>query len=258
MPEWFSLIFRYREKQSPDKLGKYPEAVQIDAFPERRYLWTSRIMVIFGVFSICFTIILALAIYVLLPLRSAGPRLYEAYAPESRIRLVPTAEVTVSAEDMMTEEAIHRYIRLRHEIPQTYADLAYRWDKDSEFFQLSASSTYYQFINKMDTDQLVHLMNDKTVREVEIQEVRQISPNLWQAKFATYTSNKDFPQRVKALWNAYLRVEFRDFDEETDKSTYLHNPQGLKVRGYSLGYVGDGMQSESYLYKAKESSRRHE
>ena len=73
MNVFFSKLFRYREKKSPDVLGLYPERVHIEAMPERRYLWTSRIMVIAGVFSICITIMLALTVYVLLPQKNASP-----------------------------------------------------------------------------------------------------------------------------------------------------------------------------------------
>ena len=55
----FNTVFKYKEKSSPDKLGVYPERVHIKAMPERRYLWSSRVLVIMAVFSICLNMILA-------------------------------------------------------------------------------------------------------------------------------------------------------------------------------------------------------
>ena len=69
----FSLLFRYKDKKSPDKLGRYPENFHIPAFPERRYLWTSRILVVCAVMSICINIILTSFIYLLIPQRTAQP-----------------------------------------------------------------------------------------------------------------------------------------------------------------------------------------
>ena len=71
----FNTVFKYKEKSSPDKLGVYPERVHIKAMPERRYLWSSRVLVIMAVFSICLNMILACTIYLLLPQRSSAPRL---------------------------------------------------------------------------------------------------------------------------------------------------------------------------------------
>ena len=71
----FNTVFKYKEKSSPDKLGVYPERVHIKAMPERRYLWSSRVLVIISVFSICLNMMLSSTIYLLLPQRSSAPRL---------------------------------------------------------------------------------------------------------------------------------------------------------------------------------------
>ena len=85
MLELLNTLFRYSEKKSPDKLGRFPERVDIAAMPERRYLWTSRLLVIFSAISICLTMMLASTIYVLLPQRGARPRLYNTNASFSKL-----------------------------------------------------------------------------------------------------------------------------------------------------------------------------
>lgn len=257
MPDWFSLLFRYRDKKSPDELGKYPLAVQVEAYPERRYLWTSRVMVICGIFSLCVTMMLAMTIYVLLPQKVSYPSLYEAQDYNNSLRQMQAAEVSASPEQLLTENAIRRYIVLRHEIPYSYADLAYRWDTSSEFYQLSSLGAYQQFIYKMDYEQMAKLMAMKMVRQVNVEWVRQLTDDLWAAQFTTTTTTKDYPTPAKAVWRAYLRVYFEDFNDDTDKTVYSHNPHGLKIRRYSVGYAGTGENSESYLQSAKEIFERH-
>ena len=69
-------LFKYKEKESPDVLGYFPERVHVDAFPERRYLWTSRFLVMLTCLSICFNMLIACIIYLLLPEQHVQPRLF--------------------------------------------------------------------------------------------------------------------------------------------------------------------------------------
>ena len=73
MFEIFHTIFKYREKESPDKLGLYPERVHVNAMPERRYLWTSRILVILAAISMSINMMLALTVYLLVPKERVSP-----------------------------------------------------------------------------------------------------------------------------------------------------------------------------------------
>ncbi len=252
MPRWFSLLFRFQDKKSPDILGKFPLDVHVGAYPERRYLWTSRIMVICGAFSLCVTIMLAMTIYILLPQKVSKPTLYEAQEYNSSLRQVQRSEILASPEHLLTENAIRRYITLRHEIPYSYADLAYRWDKTSEFYQLSTLGVYQQFIYKMDYEQMAKLMAMGMTRKVVVQWIRQLTDDLWVAQFTTTTTTRTHPQPAIAIWRAYLRVVYEDYDDDTDKNTYSHNPHGFKVRRYSVGYAGNGETSESYMQSAKD------
>ena len=251
MPEWFVLLFRHKDKKSPDILGKFPTDVNIGAIPERRYLWTSRIMVIFGAFSICLSMMLATTIYVLLPLRSAGPILYSAQEHNSSLYMVPPNEISTSAQQLLIESALRRYIILRHEIPFSYADLAYRWNKNSEFYQLSSDKVYQQFIYKMDQKQIAKLVAMQMVRQVEINWIKQLSPNLWSAQFTISTTTQNNSTPATAVWRAYIRISQKDFAFDADKNTYNRNPYGVKIQNYSLGYAGSNSQSESYLNSAK-------
>ena len=75
-----SALFHYRDKKSPDKLGRYPGDFHTKAFPERRYLWTSRLLVIFAVLSIGFNMMLVMVHYILVQQKKVRQYFYEADA----------------------------------------------------------------------------------------------------------------------------------------------------------------------------------
>lgn len=258
MNVFFSKLFRYRERKSPDVLGMYPERVHIEAMPERRYLWTSRIMVIFCVFSICITIMLALTVYVLLPQKKSTPAFYQINKTFSNLEASQPAEVRGNPQRLLSEELIGRYIRLRHEIPFSRAELIYRWDKDSEFYQLSTVGTYQQFIYKMNYDQIVSFIEQGMIRKIDIDWIRQLTDELWQAQFRTTTTTKEFPQPQTIIWRAYLRVIYIDIknnpeeEEGVHSYDYTQNPYGFRVKSYVLGYAGTPQAADHYLDVAKQ------
>ena len=123
----FNTVFKYKEKESPDKLGLYPESVHVDAMPERRYLWTSRILVIVACMSISFNMMLASIIYLMLPQRSAYPRLLYINDYFSQLEQLQPQERRISATDLITEQHIYNYIMLRHAIPEDFDELNEKW-----------------------------------------------------------------------------------------------------------------------------------
>jgi len=255
---FFSTLFRYREKKSPDILGLYPERVHINAMPERRYLWTSRIMVIIGVFNICITMMLALTIYILLPQRKSLPALYQVDNESYSLKPSVPAEINKTPPSLLSEELIGKYIKLRHEIPNSYAELIYRWDKSSEFFQLSTLGTYQKFIYKMDYNAVMKLIDKQVIRKVETDWIKQLTDELWLAQFRTITTSKDYPDPQTVTWRAYLRVYYVDIKNNPDEEEgvrsydYTFNPYGFRVKGYSLGYAGAPEASAHYMEIAKD------
>ena len=101
MIEIFHTLFKYKEKESPDQIGAYPERVHVEAFPERRYLWTSRLLVMFSVLSICFNMMLASTIYLMLPQLSVYPTFYSINDYFSQIEVVQKREVSLLKSILM-------------------------------------------------------------------------------------------------------------------------------------------------------------
>lgn len=259
MLDCFNTLFRYRDKKSPDKLGLYPEAVHIEAMPERRYLWTSRVLVIFSAMSFCLTIMLACAIYVLLPQRGARPQLVEVKSFMNRLGNVEPLEKKVSGEDLLTEQLIEKYIKLRHEVPESQAELMYRWGTDSEFYWLSSVGVYQAFARKATRDLMEEFIKQGLRRKVEIEYSHRLTPNLWVTQFHTVNTTEASQKLMVTIWRAYIRVKYEDYEDldMEDPRGMVQNPYGFKVTRYSLAYVGSPEKSEHYLETAKQVSEHN-
>ena len=124
-------LFKYKEKESPDVLGYFPERVHVDAFPERRYLWTSRFVGMLTCLSICFNMLIACIIYLLLPEQHVQPRLFVLDNDVNQVKVLEPDERYYYASDLIAEQYIRDYIVLRYTITEDYAELQDRWRKNS-------------------------------------------------------------------------------------------------------------------------------
>jgi type IV secretory pathway component VirB8 len=254
----FSTIFRYREKRTPDKLGLYPEAFHIPAFPERRYLWTSRLLVIFAVLSFCFNIVLCLSLYLLIPLKSSKPVFYRTHNISFALEKVAPNYLNIPYRDVLSEKYLRDYVEMRHGIPRSTADLFYRWDKTSLFYQYSSFSVYSYFINQLNDAQVKEFIRLRMRRKIDVTEVKKLSRDLWQIRFQTVTTTKYQQTPVIINWNAYARVAYQEFDhyedlekDEEDKRDYTLNPFGFKITNYSVAYAGTNEAAKDSFAVAK-------
>ena len=254
----FSLIFKYKDRKSPDKLGLYPEKLHIAAFPERRYLWTSRLFVISASLSIAFNIFLVAIIYVLLPQKTSFPYVVVGEPGTYQLEDAQPFQKNSYFMDLLTEGYIEEYIKERHAIPKSSTELYYRWDKDSKFYWYSSSYEYHRFINRLDSDKLAKFIKLRVKRYVEIDYIKKITNSLWVAQFKTATSSKNSPEPDVVVWRAYLRIYYEAFSNyediektEREKDSYTNNPFGFKVASYHLGYAGKNEAAYSAMQTAK-------
>ena len=147
MIEIFHTLFKYKEKESPDKIGAFPERVHVEALPERRYLWTSRILVMFSVISICFNMMLACTIYLLLPQISVYPRFFRINDYFHQIELVQKREIMVPVSDVITEKYIYEYMNLRYTISDNPLEMERRWRTGSAFYWYQTANVYSDFLS---------------------------------------------------------------------------------------------------------------
>ncbi len=256
---FFSILFRYKDKKSPDKLGKYPQEFHIKAFPERRYLWTSRILVILAVCSFCLNIMLTCVIYLMLPQKDAAPSFYVLNQEKNIIEKAQPAYRTAYFKDLLTEKYIADYIEMRHSVPKSSADLFYRWDTTSLFYWYSGTRNYYDFVNSIDNNTMKTFIRLGMKRLIEIDEIKKVTDSLWTAQFKTITTTKNMKDPDIIIWRAYMRIAYLDITgyeniekDEYDKLNYTSNPFGFKVMSYSLTYAGKPEKSKDAMSVAKD------
>lgn len=255
MLDIFSTLFRYKEKESPDQLGYYPERVHVDAFPERRYLWTARLLVILACISICFNMMLACSIYVLLPMIKVKPRFYRINEYFNQIEMVQPREIKYHVSDLITEEYIKNYILQRYTISDDYEELMNRWDVGSTIFWHSTAGVFKDFQETEVNAALQQFRKYGLMRYVEVDWIKPLSRGSWQAEFKTYDFSTDNPEPSITYWRATLRIFYANisFPRKEDRQI---NPYGFLVANYSLSYHGSENEEESYIDTARRRSRR--
>lgn len=246
----FHTIFKYKEKQSPDTLGLYPERVHVESMPERRYLWTSRVLVILACLSISFNMMLASTIYVLLPQRTVKPRLFQINNYFSMLEQVQPGEINFPVSDLITEEHITEYIMLRYIVTADYDELVRRWAKGSTLYWYSARDVFDNFAKNDVAFNIMQFREKSLQRDVEIEWIKPLAKGLWQVQFRTldYLPEYDYP--VINIWRATMRITYVRIPFAKREDGIL-NPFGFLVNNYSLAYHGTPETSAHYLETAK-------
>ena len=255
MLDLFATVFKFKEKESPDKLGLYPERVHVAAMPERRYLWTSYVLVILICFSIALNMILALSLYVMLPMRGSRPQLYTVNKYFSQIDPVQPAEMSYPLNNLVAEENITNYILLRYIITPDFDELERRWSVGSHLFWMSSPTVFSVFRDTEAEPNIAVFKSKKMLRNVEIDWVRSLTGALWQVQFRTLDYLPRNPEPVVSLWRANLRVAFATFKNISPENA-LKNPFGFIVQEYQLSYMGKPDTSESYMSQAKKATSK--
>ena len=251
MLDLLNTVFKYKEKKSPDKLGLYPEAIHTNAMPERRYLWSSRLLVIFAALSICLNIILVSSIYVMLPQRSSSPLLLEHNKGFSELKLLEEQERPIAAIDLLTESFIEEFILLRHIITADYDELMYRWGRGSRLFWMSSRKVYQDFVSNDIQNNINQFKMRGLVRLAEVEWIKPMSRGFWTAQFITmdYYPGETVP--IINIWRAYVRALMAPIPYE-NQSLREQNPFGFLVTNYSTSYVGTPDDPQSYMNTAKD------
>lgn len=249
----FRTLFKFKEKESPDELGYFPEKVHVEAFPERRYLWTSRLLVILSILSICFNMMLASALYLMLPLIQVAPEFYSINKYFSQIEQVQKREVRFPVSDLLTEQHIQEYLHMRYTISNDFEEQLQRWGSSSPLYWYSAPVVYENFLNTDVQPNLMEFRRSGLQRYIEIEWIRPLSRGLWQAQFTTYDFMPNSPKPVATYWRATMRIAYANLTFSRKEDRVL-NPYGFLVLSYSLAYHGAEGDTESYIDTARRRS----
>lgn len=247
----FHTVFKYREKESPDQLGLYPERAHIESMPERRYLWSSRILVILAVMSMGMTMILALSIYLMLPQKTVYPRLLQINKYFSELEQVQPAELNILVTDLIAEQHITDYIILRNTISNDYDELIARWGRNEILYWYSDPSVFNKFYENDVRYNIMQFRKNSLQRYVKIEWIRPLTRGLWQAQFLTMDSTPNSDKIETKIWRATLRIIYTNLPFR-NKDDAMKNSFGFVVTNYSIGYNGTPETSIHYLERARE------
>ncbi len=248
----FHTLFRYKEKESPDELGAFPVKVHVSAFPERRYLWASRFLVILTGLSICLNMILVLSIYLMVPSIKVHPTFFNINRYFNQIEMVQPREIKYPVSDLITEQYLREYLYLRYTMTSDAEEVIERWRTGSKLYWYSTPNVYNEF-QTVEMSNNIRQFKEGMQRYIEIEWIRPILRGLWQAQFATYDIMPSKPP-VVVYWRATMRVVYGNLTF-SDKDDRILNPYGFLVASYSLAYHGAEGDTESYIDTARRRAK---
>lgn len=250
----FRTLFKYKEIESPDQMGFFPEKVHVEAFPERRYLWTSRFLVILSCLSVCFNIMLACAIYLMVPMISVTPRFYTINKHFNQIEQVQKRVIRYPVSDLITEQNIREYIITRYTMVGSVQEILNNWGASSPVYWYSSSNVYDTFF-KFDIPADIRQYNQSGLqRRVGIEWVKPLSRGLWQVQFKTFETTREHPAPIITNWRATMRIVYTRMSNMS-KENRIYNSYGFLIMSYSLTYHGIEGQNESYIDTARRRSQ---
>ncbi len=242
MFDLFYTLFKYKENAQKDELGYYPEKVDVKAFPERRYLWTSRILVILSSLSLCISMMLGSILCIMIPLKNASIMPLQIDYVKYQINRMQYSHYREYAGNLVTESVIAQYITSRYSIGEDVAELGHRYS-ENEFLHLASSNSVWDDFNKTERPHFESLQKRGVTREVQIEKGYPVSFNFWQVRFKTIDRYPDRETPIISRWIASIRLTF-DFSKYDDKDLGLKNPFGTNVTTYNISYLGNNIKGK--------------
>lgn len=238
MANIFKLLFKHDDDDGFDKLGLYPEKVHVTALPERRYLFTSRYLVIVSIVNICLTVMLTCFLFFLLPKKRITPRLMAINKSFQSVEIIEPDERSVDFIVLASEKSIAEYIFLRHSIVNNMNEMNRRWSTSSQIFWYSDSAVYQEFQQVAVPAQLALMQEENLTRNVEIVMIAKRYGNVWRAEFLTHDTSPKFEGVRTTVWKALLRVGFSP-KQYPNKDEAIKNPLNFTITSYSVSSLGN-------------------
>lgn len=260
----FYTLFKYKEKAQKDELGYYPEKVNVRAFPERRYLWTSRFLAVISCLSLCTSMILGSVLCLLIPLKNIELMSLQIDYQLHTVSYMNTYKKRVYAGDLVAESLITDYITKRYTIGDSFDELKARYNEGSFVAETAGQQVDMEF--KAHELQYFEMMQKKGIRrKVVVERVYPVSFNFWQARFKTIDTAPQLPteefldfmgvnldsvvempaegEPLISNWIATLRMTFGYAKYEHNR-VGLINPFGMTVHTYDISYLGNNIKTK--------------
>lgn len=242
MANLFYTLFKYKEKAQKDELGYYPEKVDVKAFPERRYLWTSRFFAVISCLSMCVSMILAGALCLLIPMKKV--RILPMQIDYERYQVIPmsASESRAYSGDLVTESLMSEYITKRYTIGDSYDEMSKRFG-ENDFVYLASDKQVYGEFQQTEQPYFETLQKKGVRREVKINMIYPVSMDFWQVRFDTVDKIPGEDTPLISHWIATLRMTF-NFSKYDNKDLGLINPFGVTIVNYNLSYMGNNIKGK--------------
>lgn len=264
MFDLFYTLFKYKEKAQKDELGYYPEKVDVRAFPERRFLWTSRFLAIISCLSLCTSMILGSVLCLLIPLKNIELMSLQIDYQLHTISYMNTYKKRVYAGDLVAESLVTDYITKRYTIGDSFDEMQKRYNEGEFVAETNGPQVTIEFNNH--ERKYFEMMQKKGIRrKVVVERVYPVSFNFWQARFKTIDTAPDLsieeflefmgvnldsvvemPEEGEPLisnWIATLRMTFGYAKYENNR-VGLINPFGMTVHTYDISYLGNNIKTK--------------
>lgn len=199
MPSFFSNLFssvlKYKEQRTNDVLEAYPERLHVAALPERRYLKTSRVLVILALLSIALNFALGM-IYMrmaesvnamITTSNRSMTHLYQLDMFDKRIRSVDMATSYIPLTNLLYEQLIDEYINLRYTVVPNMEEMRYRWSQSGKVY-LYGDLVYEAFAREIEP--LLSALQRGQTQEVYIYSIKNVSGNLYEVIFDVFTMDR--------------------------------------------------------------------
>ncbi len=242
MFDLFYTLFKYKEKAQKDELGYYPEKVDVRAFPERRFLWTSRFLAVVSCLSLCLSMILGSALCIIIPLKKVKIIPMQIDYTRYQVTLMESSESEAFAGDLVTESILDDYIKKRYTIGDSLEEMQYRLG-EKEFIQLASSEEIYNSFMNTEYPYFEALQKKGIRRQVETTLIYPVSFDFWQVRFNIIETGPDIEKPIISHWIATIRMRF-EFDKYDNKDLGLINPFGVTIITYDLSYMGNNIKSK--------------
>lgn len=231
----FSSLFRYKDRKTPDKLGLYPLLFHIKAMPERRYLWTARVLAIVATINISLMIVLTMIIYLLLPQKGARPLLYRQNNTE--LQQIMPQTVWISPRRLLIESHIRQFVDMQHSLPKKFGEFYARWSENSLFRAYCSDEVYNSFKSNLQTDMIKKMIAKHITQDVEVEDIKNIYNDFYIVTFRIITKFPDKDDVTISRWHAYMHISYQNYGQNITPQQLL-NPHGFKVLSYDVGYIG--------------------
>ena len=190
-------VFIYRPEASNDQLGAYPERMHVEALPERRYLKTTRFLVIASLLSLTFNFAMTF-IFIrnarnveAIVENSNSQDTYLYYLDYYRKELQPLQKTYryLSVMDLVFQNLISDYLNQRFQITLNKGEMNAKWGVAGKVYAYAHQLYENEFLPTV--DESLNLMNRGITQEIYIYDIKNLNGvNFYEVVFDVFSLNE--------------------------------------------------------------------